>query len=239
MCEIEGKTALAGNKKLLEEYGVSAPELGGGTLVYVALGGEYLGCAVIEDKVKENAREAISALRGQGIRACYMLTGDNKERAEAVAEEVGLDGVYAGLLPDQKLEVAQALKAQGSLLYAGDGINDAPVLVEADAGVSMGGVGSDAAIEASEVVLMRDDLSLLPLGRRIAKRTRGVVLQNIVFSILIKVAVMALGVLDLIPLGVAVFADVGVMMLAVLNSFRTRLPFAKREPAARKSADGE
>ena len=239
VCEIEGKTALAGNKKLLEEYGVSAPELGGGTLVYVALGGEYLGCAVIEDKVKENAREAISALRGQGIRACYMLTGDNKERAEAVAEEVGLDGVYAGLLPDQKLEVAQALKAQGSLLYAGDGINDAPVLVEADAGVSMGGVGSDAAIEASEVVLMRDDLSLLPLGRRIAKRTRGVVLQNIVFSILIKVAVMALGVLDLIPLGVAVFADVGVMMLAVLNSFRTRIPFAKREPAAQKSADGE
>lgn len=237
VCEIEGKTALAGNKKLLEEYGVSAPDFGGGTLVYVALGGEYLGCAVIEDKVKENAGEAVAALRAQGMRACYMLTGDNKERAEAVAAEVGLDGVYAGLLPDEKLNVARRLKEQGSLLYAGDGINDAPVLVEADAGVSMGGVGSDAAIEASEVVLMRDDLSLLPLGRRIAKRTRGIVLQNIVFSILIKVAVMVLGLFDLIPLGIAVLADVGVMMLAVLNSFRTRIPFAKkREPAAQKSA---
>lgn len=237
VCEIEGKTALAGNKKLLEEYGVSAPDFGGGTLVYVALGGEYLGCAVIEDKVKENAGEAVAALRAQGMRACYMLTGDNKERAEAVAAEVGLDGVYAGLLPDEKLNVARGLKEQGSLLYAGDGINDAPVLVEADAGVSMGGVGSDAAIEASEVVLMRDDLSLLPLGRRIAKRTRGIVLQNIVFSILIKVAVMVLGLFDLIPLGIAVLADVGVMMLAVLNSFRTRIPFAKkRESAAQKSA---
>lgn len=237
VCEIEGKTALAGNKKLLEEYGVSAPDFGGGTLVYVALGGEYLGCAVIEDKVKENAGEAVAALRAQGMRACYMLTGDNKERAEAVAAEVGLDGVYAGLLPDEKLNVARRLKEQGSLLYAGDGINDAPVLVEADAGVSMGGVGSDAAIEASEVVLMRDDLSLLPLGRRIAKRTRGIVLQNIVFSILIKVAVMVLGLFDLIPLGIAVLADVGVMMLAVLNSFRTRIPFAKkRELAAQKSA---
>ena len=237
VCEIEGKTALAGNKKLLEEYGVSAPDFGGGTLVYVALGGEYLGCAVIEDKVKENAGEAVAALRAQGMRACYMLTGDNKERAEAVAAEVGLDGVYAGLLPDEKLNVARRLKEQGSLLYAGDGINDAPVLVEADAGVSMGGVGSDAAIEASEVVLMRDDLSLLPLGRRIAKRTRGIVLQNIVFSILIKVAVMVLGLFDLIPLGIAVLADVGVMMLAVLNSFRTRIPFAKkRESAAQKSA---
>ena len=237
VCEIEGKTALAGNKKLLEEYGVSAPDFGGGTLVYVALGGEYLGCAVIEDKVKENAGEAVAALRAQGMRACYMLTGDNKERAEAVAAEVGLDGVYAGLLPDEKLNVARRLKEQGSLLYAGDGINDAPVLVEADAGVSMGGVGSDAAIEASEVVLMRDDLSLLPLGRRIAKRTRGIVLQNIVFSILIKAAVMVLGLFDLIPLGIAVLADVGVMMLAVLNSFRTRIPFAKkRESAAQKSA---
>lgn len=229
VCEIEGKTALAGNKKLLEEYGVSAPDFGGGTLVYVALGGEYLGCAVIEDKVKENAGEAVAALRAQGMRACYMLTGDNKERAEAVAAEVGLDGVYAGLLPDEKLNVARRLKEQGSLLYAGDGINDAPVLVEADAGVSMGGVGSDAAIEASEVVLMRDDLSLLPLGRRIAKRTRGIVLQNIVFSILIKAAVMVLGLFDLIPLGIAVLADVGVMMLAVLNSFRTRLPFSAKK----------
>lgn len=228
VCDIGGREALVGSKKLLAEYGVEAPDFGGGTLVYVALGGKYIGCAVIEDTVKENAREAVAALRAQGVRSCYMLTGDNAARAEEVARQVGLDGVYAGLLPDEKLRIAQTLKAQGSLLYAGDGINDAPVLVEADAGVSMGGVGSDAAIEASEVVLMRDDLSLLPLGRRIAKRTRRIVLQNIVFSIAVKIAVMVLGLFDLIPLGVAVFADVGVMMLAVLNSFRTRVPFSKR-----------
>ena len=136
--------------------------------------------------------------------------------------------MYAELLPDEKLNIARKLKEKGALMYVGDGINDAPVLMEADVGVSMGGVGSDAAIEASDVVLMRDDLSLLPFARRTAVRTRSIVAQNIVFSIAVKVIVMVLGLLDLIPLGLAVFADVGVMMLAVVNSFRTRIDFRKK-----------
>lgn len=231
-CEIGGKTALAGNAKLMRAHGVSVPEYGG-TLVYVAWGGEYLGCVRIEDRIKENARESLAALKKGGVRACYMLTGDSETRAKSVAQAAGLDGVYAGLLPDEKLKIARGLKERGNLLYVGDGINDAPVLMEADAGVSMGGVGSDAAIEASDVVLMRDDLSLLPFARRTAARTRAIVLQNIVFSIAVKLAVMILGLYDLIPLGLAVFADVGVMMLAVVNSFRTRVDFR----AGRKKAE--
>lgn len=227
VCTVGGEEALVGNARLLAEHGVAVRECAGGTLVYVALGGKYLGCVVIEDRCKENAAQAIAALRAQGVQGCYMLTGDNRPRAEAIAQEAGLDGVYADLLPADKLDVAKRLCEQGMLMYAGDGINDAPLLMEADVGVSMGGVGSDAAIEASDVVLMTGDLSLLPLARRIAQRTRAVVLQNIVFSVAVKVAVMALGLCGLIPLGLAVFADVGVMMLAVLNSFRTRLPLRK------------
>ncbi len=161
-----------------------------------------------------------------------MLTGDNAARAHSVADQIGLNGVYAELLPEDKLNVARELKTKGKLMYAGDGINDAPVLMESDVGISMGGVGSDAAIEASEVVLMRDDLSLLPLAKKIARRTKRIVLQNIVFSIAIKIVVMVLGVFNLIPLGLAVFADVGVMMLAVLNSFRTRIEFGKHNGKA-------
>lgn len=228
VCTVGGDRALVGNAALLAENGIEAPALEGGTLVYVALGGEYLGCVVIEDRVKENAAGAVAALRAGGIASCCMLTGDNRGRAERVAREVGLDAVYADLLPADKLEIAKKLREKGSLLYAGDGINDAPVLMEADVGVSMGGVGSDAAIEASDVVLMRDDLDLLPFARRSARRTRAVVLQNIVFSIAVKIAVMVLGLFDLIPLWLAVFADVGVMMLAVVNSFRTRLPMRKK-----------
>ena len=228
VCTVGGDRALVGNAALLAENGIEAPALEGGTLVYVALGGEYLGCVVIEDRVKENAAGAVAALRAGGIASCCMLTGDNRGRAERVAREVGLDAVYADLLPADKLEIAKKLRERGSLLYAGDGINDAPVLMEADVGVSMGGVGSDAAIEASDVVLMRDDLDLLPFARRSARRTRAVVLQNIVFSIAVKIAVMVLGLFDLIPLWLAVFADVGVMMLAVVNSFRTRLPMRKK-----------
>ena len=203
MCTVGGEEALVGNARLLAEHGVAVRECAGGTLVYVALGGKYLGCVVIEDKCKENAAQAIAALRAQGVQGCYMLTGDNRPRAEAIAQEAGLDGVYADLLPADKLDVAKRLREQGMLMYAGDGINDAPLLMEADVGVSMGGVGSDAAIEASDVVLMTGDLSLLPLARRIARRTRAVVLQNIVFSVAVKVAVMALGLCGLIPLGLA------------------------------------
>ncbi len=153
-----------------------------------------------------------------------MLTGDLKERAETVASACGLDGFEAELLPDMKLEKAEELKKYGKLLYAGDGINDAPVMTAADCAVSMGKVGSDAAIEASDVVLVTDDLSLLPLGRKIAKKTRGIVKQNIVISLVVKVAIMALSVsLINFPLIISVIADVGVMLLAVLNAMRTQL----------------
>ena len=227
-CDIEGKRAFVGNAKLMRAHGFEVPGYAGGTLVYVARGGEYLGCVEIEDKIKENARGSLAELKSRGFRECCILTGDNAVRAEAVAKSVGADTVYAELLPDEKLNIARKLKEKGALMYVGDGINDAPVLMEADVGVSMGGVGSDAAIEASDVVLMRDDLSLLPFARRTAVRTRSIVAQNIVFSIAVKVIVMVLGLLDLIPLGLAVFADVGVMMLAVVNSFRTRIDFRKK-----------
>lgn len=228
-CMIEGKEVWVGNEKWMNVHTISVQKpVAGATYVYCAAEGKYLGCVTIEDQIKENVKQAVSDLRKQGIEECYMLTGDNAARAQAVADQIGLNGVYAELLPEDKLNVARELKAKGKLMYAGDGINDAPVLMESDVGISMGGVGSDAAIEASEVVLMRDDLSLLPLAKKIARRTKKIVLQNIVFSIAIKIVVMVLGVFNLIPLGLAVFADVGVMMLAVLNSFRTRIEFGKK-----------
>ena len=153
-----------------------------------------------------------------------MLTGDNKPRAEVVAEELGLDGVYAQLLPDEKLERAKALKEKGGLIYAGDGINDAPVMTVADCEVSMGQVGSDAAIEASDVVLVSDNLSLLPKARRVAKGTRRIVIQNIVGSLIVKFAIMALSIaIPTFPLIASIFADVGVMLIAVCNALRTAL----------------
>ena len=155
-----------------------------------------------------------------------MLTGDSAERAEGVAREAGLDGFKAGLLPDEKLAEAEKLKEKGKLLYVGDGINDAPVMTCADCAVSMGKVGSDAAIEASDVVLVSDNLSLLPKGRRIAKGTRRIVMQNIAGSLLVKAVIMILSVAIpnfTLPLIASVIADVGVMLLAVLNSMRTAL----------------
>lgn len=223
VCALNGKTALVGNAKLLKKYDVAFDGAQvDGTLVFVAYGGRYLGYVEIEDKIKENAKEALAALKKLGVNKTVMLTGDNARRAEKVAAAVGLDEQYSDLLPDQKLEIAKKLKGEGALLYVGDGINDAPVLIESDTGVSMGGVGSDAAIEASDAVLVSDDLSTVPLAVRISRKTRSVVLQNIIFSITVKIVLMVLGLLNIVPLWVAVFADVGVMMLAVLNSFRTR-----------------
>ena len=225
VCVADGKTLLCGNAKLLEESGVKfTPAESVSTLVYVALDGAYVGVIEIDDRVKDGAKQALEELKKSGIGGVYMLTGDNKPRAEAVAEELGLDGVYAQLLPDEKLETAKALKEKGGLIYAGDGINDAPVMTVADCAVSMGQVGSDAAIEASDVVLVSDNLSLLLKARRIAKGTRRIVIQNIVGSLIVKFAIMALSIaIPTFPLIASIFADVGVMLIAVCNALRTAL----------------
>lgn len=224
-CVAEGKILLCGNSKLLSENGIAFEEKdSGATLIYVAHGGKYVGVIEIDDSIKEGAAEAVAALKADGVAYTAMLTGDSANRARAIAEQAGLDGCEAGLLPADKLEKAQQLKQKGKLIYVGDGINDAPVMTAADCAVSMGKVGSDAAIEASDVVLVSDNLSLLPKGRRVAKGTRRIVMQNIIGSLLVKAVIMALDIaLPGFPLFVSVIADVGVMLLAVLNSMRTAL----------------
>ena len=224
-CLCEGKTLLCGNAKLLQENGVEFnKQESAATLVYVALDGEYVGVIEIDDELKADAPQAISALKKSGVTYTEMLTGDLPERAAAVAQQAGLDGFKAALLPDQKLEEAVALKSKGKLIYVGDGINDAPVMTTADCAVSMGKVGSDAAIEASDIVLVSDNLNLLPKGRKIAKGTRRIVIENIVGSLIVKVAIMALSVaIPHFPLIISIVADVGVMLRAVLNAMRTAL----------------
>ena len=224
-CTVDGKKLLCGNALLLRENGVEFAELNSpSTLVYIALDGTYAGVIEIDDRIKEGVAGAVAQLKKSGIAGAYMLTGDSAARAEGVAKEVGLDGVFAGLLPDEKLEKAQELKQKGGLIYVGDGINDAPVMTTADCAVSMGRVGSDAAIEASDIVLVSDDISLLPKARRIAKGTRRIVVENIVGSLVVKFAIMALSIaIPSFPLIVSIFADVGVMLLAVCNSLRTAL----------------
>ena len=234
-CTAEGKTLLCGNAKLLEENNVAfLRKESVSTLVYVALDGAYVGVIEIDDGIKEGVKDAISSLKAGGITYTEMLTGDLKERAQAVAAQAGLDGCMAELLPDKKLVRAQQLKEHGKLIYVGDGINDAPVMTAADCSVSMGKVGSDAAIEASDIVLVSDNIALLPKGRKIAKGTRRIVVQNIVGSLFVKFGLMicdivlasliACGVaVSPFPLIVSVVADVGVMLVAVLNSMRTAL----------------
>ncbi|HIU00939.1 MAG TPA: cadmium-translocating P-type ATPase [Candidatus Coproplasma excrementavium] len=224
-CTIGGKTALCGNAVMMKENGVEIEQTDSiYTVIYVALDGRFVGSIEIGDGIKPDAKAAIAVLKAQGVTYCTMLTGDNPARAAAVAKEVGLDGYEAGLLPDGKLEKAEQLKQRGKLIYVGDGINDAPVMAAADCAVSMGKVGSDAAIEASDVVLVTDNLELLPKGKKIARATRSIVFQNIIGSLLVKLAVMVLGIaIPSFPLILAVVADVGVMLVAVLNAMRTKL----------------
>ena len=224
-CTINGKTALCGNAQLLKENGVSfTPSDSLSTTIYVALNGKYMGVIEVDDLVKPDAAAAVAALKDGGITKAVMLTGDGQKRAAGVAGELGLDGCFAALLPDEKLEKARQLKGEGGLIYVGDGINDAPVMTVADCAVSMGKVGSDAAIVASDIVLVSDNLSLLPRARRIAKGTRSIVFQNIIGSLAIKFAIMILSVaIPDFPLILAIFGDVGVMLLAILNAMRTHL----------------
>ena len=221
---VNGEQVLVGNRRLLVDLGIAAPEMESVyTLVYVAKGVRYLGVIEIGDTLRPDAKEALRRLKQCGVNRTVMLTGDKRERAENVANEVGMSEVNAELLPDGKLQKAKELKENSGLVYVGDGINDAPVMMAADCAVSMGKLGSAAAIEASDLVLISDDLTALPQAVTTARKCRLVVLQNILFSIVMKVMFMVLGAVGILPLWLAVFADVGVMLLAVLNSFRVRL----------------
>ena len=224
-CLCEGKVLLCGNSKLMEKYGVNYERKRSlSTVIYVSYDGGYVGVIEIDDVVKQNAREALDELRSLGIEHTYMLTGDSPERAVDVAAKVGVGSAMGALLPNEKLNEVIKLRKQGGLIYVGDGINDAPVMTVADCAVSMGKVGSDAAIEASDIVLVSDNLSLVAEARRIARGTRSIVFQNIVGSLLVKAAIMLCSVfITPFPLIISIFGDVGVMLLAVFNALRTAL----------------
>lgn len=222
---VDGHEVAVGNIKLMVSLGVACVEgKVRGTTVYVAEDGRYIGSITISDVVKSDAGEAIARLKRSGVKRTVMLTGDNATSAEAVAGELGLDEVYAGLLPGDKVERVEALiagKTKGKCVaFVGDGINDAPVLARADVGISMGALGSDAAIEASDVVIMTDEPSKIAEVIRIAKKTLSITHQNIIFAIGVKVAVLVLSALGLCGMWAAVFADVGVSVIAILNALR-------------------
>lgn len=222
---VDGKTVYAGNSRLMEKIGVTwKPCDHEGTIVHVAMNGEYVGHIVIADEVKAQSAEAIADLKSLGIRKTVMLTGDRRAVGESVARTLGIDEVHAELLPADKVEkVGELLGAQsekGKLVFVGDGINDAPVLKRADIGIAMGALGSDAAIEAADVVLMDDNPSKIGKAIRIARRTVRIVTENIVLALAVKVSVLVLSVLVDTPMWAAVFADVGVAFLAILNSLR-------------------
>jgi Cd2+/Zn2+-exporting ATPase len=220
----EGKTILAGNRKLMAKEGITVHgQEKAGTAVHVVIDGQYAGYLLICDQIKEDSIDTIRGLKEMGVRKLVMLTGDNKVVAAEVAGKLELDEFYAELLPHDKvskMEEVYALKKKGNLIFVGDGINDAPVLARADVGVAMGGLGSDAAIEAADVVLMTDEPSRLLTAIRIAHRTRSIVWQNIVVTLTVKAIVLALGAGGIATLWEAVFADVGVALIAILNSMR-------------------
>ena len=226
---VKGRAVLAGNAALLHDNAIPAPTLGDlpGTAILLAVDGAYAGAILLQDRPKPDAKAAIDALRRAGVRQTVMLTGDNAPAARAVAQTLGLDAWHAGLLPADKVAHVERLLAEtraadpkARLAFVGDGINDAPVLARADLGVAMGALGSDAAIEAADVVLMDDRPSRLPTAIRIARGTLAIAWQNIVFAIGVKAAILLLGALGLANLWMAVFADVGVAFLAILNAIR-------------------
>ena len=223
---VDGRTVLAGNQKLMDQFQISFEDRCRhmGTIIHVAVDGEYAGHIVISDQPKPEAAQALSDLKAAGVRRTVMLTGDAQSAAEGVARELGLDEFHAELLPGDKVDQVERLLAQKqpkeNLVFVGDGINDAPVLSRADIGVAMGALGSDAAIEAADIVLMDDDLSKLAQAVRIARKTLSIVRQNIVFALAVKGLVLVLSALGYVGMWWAVFADVGVSVLAILNASR-------------------
>lgn len=224
--QIDGNDVYLGNAKLMKQQGIAYEEnTKVGTVVYVAKNGKFAGSIVISDAIKDGAKDAIRSMKAVGVKKCVMLTGDRKEVAEAVAKELGLDEVHAELLPGDKVSQVERLlqeKSENSrLAFVGDGINDAPVLSRADIGIAMGSMGSDAAIEAADIVLMDDDVRKIASIVRISRKTLRIVRQNVVFALSVKAIVLILGALGLASMWAAVFADVGVSVLAILNSMRT------------------
>ena len=222
---IDGKIVFAGNAKLMEKEHISfTPAATVGTVVYLACDGKYAGCIVIEDEIKEDASAAIKALKSVGVRKSVMLTGDADAVGRKVADRLGLDQAYTELLPADKVdrveELLQQKSEKGTLVFVGDGINDAPVLARADVGIAMGGLGSDAAIEAADIVLMTDEPSKIAAVIRIARKTICIANQNIVFALGVKFLVLILGALGYANMWAAVFADVGVSIIAILNAIR-------------------
>lgn len=219
---VEGHQVFAGNRLLMEESGFTPEEVqAGGTAVYAAVDGRYAGCILLEDTVKPGAREALAELDTLGIRETVMLTGDREHAAASVAKRLGLTRWFAGLLPQDKVERVRELQKSGdTLIFVGDGVNDAPVLALAGVGVAMGGIGSDAAVEASDLVLLKDDLRSLPKAIRISRKTMAVARQNIVFALAVKFIVLLLSIFGIATMWLAVFADVGVAVLAILNATR-------------------
>lgn len=216
----------AGNEKLMKKYGIDfrPSEDGAATVVYVACGSRYLGSVSIRDEVKPEAKKAIADMKARGVRRFIMLTGDRKKVGDAVGRELGIDEVFSELLPQDKVskveEIMDKLDKKQKLAFIGDGINDAPVLSRADVGIAMGSMGSDAAIEAADVVIMDDDLNRIGSVMKVAKRTLSIAMQNIVFAMAVKIAILILGALGLANMWAAVFGDVGVAVICILNSMR-------------------
>ena len=223
--QVDGHAVLAGNSKLMRQENIPYHDCHSvGTIIHIAIDGAYAGHIVISDLVKPHSKQAIAALKQAGVEKTVMLTGDAKAVAEQVAQELGVDEVYSELLPADKVTQVERLLREkapkAKLAFAGDGINDAPVLTRADIGIAMGAMGADAAIEAADVVLMDDDPMKIAKAIRISRKCIGIVYQNIVFALFIKFACLALGAIGVADMWAAIFADVGVMVLAVLNAIR-------------------
>ena len=219
---VDGKQVLAGSLRLLDRHGIAHPDAGSdGTCVHVAVGGVYAGAIHLADLPKSNAKDALAQLRGQGVKKTVLLTGDNERAAKRIGEDLALDEIHAALLPQDKVSAMQTLLAENAgVMFTGDGVNDAPVLVAADVGVAMGGVGSDAAVEAADVVILNDDLEKLPASIRISKKTVANARQNIIFALAVKLAILVLAAFGIASMWLAVFADVGVAVLAICNAMR-------------------
>ncbi len=222
---IDGKNVLCGNRKLMDKNDIKYEPLSKvGTVVYTAINGVYAGAVVIEDTVKPTSADALRALEYEGVSKTVMLTGDRKEAAEAVNAKLGLSEIYFELLPENKVEIMNRICSSkdknSTVVFVGDGINDAPVLTRADVGIAMGALGSDAAIEAADMVIMDDDLSKIATAIKISRRTRRIVIENVVFALTVKFAVLILAAFGLTNMWIGVFADVGVAVIAILNAMR-------------------